>query len=232
MPLVVTLCGVAPNAAADEAAPSDPVVTVVNTDGGLYWRYDTQNSASIPVDGEGVYDGDQVSLQCFERGGTVPPYNNNPLWYRATVVSGQGIGSGLVNDHFLSTGTNQPNQVVFGVGPCGLTTFDNVPATVFGNLDPGKGFGFHDWGPCRVQDFYYGRNGHLIVDLDPPSGNYHVVHGGMLGGWFRNGGAPKLGCPVGDEYTVRDTDGVSWQQQDFDRGKLAWRDGLPWAIPV
>ena len=92
---------------------------VVNADGGVYWRSAPDWNTAVRRSGYGVYTGDRVQLTCWVRGGTVPPYFNNPLWYQATVISGQGKGSGLVNDHFLNTGTNLPNIVVGGVPQCG-----------------------------------------------------------------------------------------------------------------
>lgn len=73
---------------------------------------------SIQLARQGVYTRDTVTLECYQRGGTIPPYYNNPLWYWAEVVSGYGQGSGWVNDHFLNTGTNQPNIPVAGVPVC------------------------------------------------------------------------------------------------------------------
>lgn len=60
-------------------------------------------------------------------GGTVPPYWNNTLWYQATVVEGQGQGSGLVNDHNLATGTDQPNVPMAGVPACESSTASANP---------------------------------------------------------------------------------------------------------
>src|SRR2546421_335596 len=100
---------------------------VVNADGGVYWRSAPDWSAAIQNPGHGVYNGDQVELECWVRGGTVPPYNNNPLWYDARVVSGRGIGEGLVNDHFIDTGINQPNIIVGGVPQCGSTATPPPP---------------------------------------------------------------------------------------------------------
>ena len=109
---------------------------VVNADVGVYWRATPNWNDAIRNPGYGVYTGDTVQLNCWVRGGTVPPYYNNPLWYQATVVSGRGKGSGLVNDHFLETGTNVPNIIVPGVPPCGsgpppgppmISNFDDCP---------------------------------------------------------------------------------------------------------
>ena len=88
---------------------------------GVYWRRTPNWNDPIDNPGYGVYTGDRVQLNCWVRGGTVPPYYNNPLWYQATVMAGRGKGSGLVNDHFLDTGINVPNIIVPGVPPCGST---------------------------------------------------------------------------------------------------------------
>lgn len=121
-------------------AMANPTVSVVDADGGVYWRSAPDWNTPIQVAGQGVYTGDQVYLNCWVRGGTAPPYWNNPLWYNATVVAGRGRGTGLVNDHFLNTGTNQPNIILPGVPACGSTpppppppatgTYINLPAPV------------------------------------------------------------------------------------------------------
>jgi hypothetical protein len=108
-----------------QPAPATPAPTlptnvrrVVNADGGVYWRSGPDWSLAIQTAGHGVYNDDYVFLECYVRGGTVPPNNNNPLWYLASIYSGKGVGQGYVNDHFLDTGINQPNHVVGGVPVC------------------------------------------------------------------------------------------------------------------
>jgi hypothetical protein len=106
------------SARAFSKAVSQPVVPVVNTEGGVYWRVEPTWDRAIPEDGEGLYDGDRVRLWQFIWGGTVPPLWNNRLWYWAEIVSdlrGRVITTGFVNDHFLDTGSSQPNQVLPGV---------------------------------------------------------------------------------------------------------------------
>ncbi len=119
-------CGAAP--APPRSTPrSGSQFMVTNASGGVYWRSTPNWSAAIPNPGHGVYSGDRVELVCWVRGGTVPPYNNNPLWYRARVIAGRGIGEGLVNDHFLDTGVNQPNILVSGVPPCNAANSPTPP---------------------------------------------------------------------------------------------------------
>lgn len=103
---------------------------VVNANGGVYWRSEPDWSTPIKVTRQGVYTGDTVELECYQRGSTVPPYYNNPLWYWARIVSGYGQGSGWVNDHFLNTGTNQPNIPVAGIPICGYVSSSSGAAHV------------------------------------------------------------------------------------------------------
>jgi hypothetical protein len=99
-------------------ADSGVTVPVVNADGGIYWRAMPDWNTAIQISGHGVYTSDVVVLECYKRGGTVPPYYNNPLWYQARVISGVGQGQGWLNDHFLDTDTNLPNIPVAGVPTC------------------------------------------------------------------------------------------------------------------
>jgi hypothetical protein len=110
---------VSPKTSTDERSPATSMQEkVVNADDGVYWRSDPDWNTPLRVVQQGIYTGDTVALACYTRGNTVPPYNNNPLWYWAEVVAGHGQGSGWVNDHFLNTGTNQPDIPVNGVDPC------------------------------------------------------------------------------------------------------------------
>ncbi len=110
---------VSPKTSIDKPSPATSVhEKVINADGGVYWRAEPDWLTPIPIVQHGVYTGDTVDLACYTHGGKVPPYNNNPLWYWAEVVAGHGLGSGWINDHFLNTGTNQPNIPVNGVDPC------------------------------------------------------------------------------------------------------------------
>ena len=125
--------------------PSPTGIRVVNADGGVYWRGNPPNwNAPIVRTGYGVYTNDRVTLTCWTTGSTVPPLNNNTLWYQATVISGRGIGSGFVNDHFLDTGINQPNVVVPGVPRCGgsAPVWTRVTVTPDSTINPAVPSGF------------------------------------------------------------------------------------------
>ncbi|MBL8159448.1 hypothetical protein JNJ66_03250 [Candidatus Saccharibacteria bacterium] len=101
-----------------EGGPELPVVTVTNASDGVFWRLDSYWGSSVNHPGAGVYDGDRVRLECYKWGNVVPPLNNNGLWYQATVISGRGTGSGMVNDHFLITGFDLPEILLPNVPPC------------------------------------------------------------------------------------------------------------------
>ncbi len=96
--------------------PPPPGYRIINADGGVYWRAASDWTTAIRRPGYGVYTGDRVSLDCWTRGGIAPPFNNDNLWYHATILSGTGRGAGYVNDQFVYTGTYQP---VSGVPQCG-----------------------------------------------------------------------------------------------------------------
>jgi hypothetical protein len=116
--VLAALCAVGPISSA--SAWTGIVRGVVNADGGVFWRGNPPDwNNPIRNVGYGVYNGDQIELDCWTNGSTVPPYNNNTLWYHARVVAGLGKGDGFVNDHFIATGINLPNIVVPGVPQCG-----------------------------------------------------------------------------------------------------------------
>ncbi len=112
----------APSQAPAPQTSSGSTVTIVNASGGVYWRSQTDWNTPVKNPGYGVYNGDRVKLLCWQRGAAnTPPYDNNPLWYQAAVISGEGKGQGWVNDHFLDTGLNVPNVPVSGVPSCQST---------------------------------------------------------------------------------------------------------------
>lgn len=84
-----------------------PIFTAVNADGGVYWRADPNWNDAIRLAGHGIYNGDQIALDCYQFGGPVAPYGNT-LWYYAVNTSRWdsqtgNYQSGWVNDHFLNT---------------------------------------------------------------------------------------------------------------------------------
>ena len=217
--------------AAPTSANATIVERVVNANGGVYWRSQPDWNTPIAVARHGVYSGDFIALDCYVRGGTVPPYYNNPLWYQAHTVSGFGLGQGLVNDHFIDTGNNLPNIVVPGVPACDSVTTVSAPQSPV--QVNGKNVGYpqnnpHAWGNCKVQDFNGGPYGWVIVSWGYWTSAQHtgqnyvphtaLVRNGMLFGWFDQGGAAgSMGCPMNDEHGY-----MNGVRQDFQIGSLYW----------
>lgn len=94
------------------------LIVLLDRSGSLIEGSTRTDLKAIAVPGQGVYTSDAVHLECYERGGTVPPYYNNPLWYGARVITGQDQGEAWVNDHFLATGSDRPDIPVGGVPTC------------------------------------------------------------------------------------------------------------------
>jgi hypothetical protein len=92
------------------------LATVVNTGGGVYWRFAPQESAYQAIPGYGEYDGYTVALDCWRFGGPSGPYANT-LWYFAEQYSplpAQGDGQGWINDHYLNTPGTAANPQPIG----------------------------------------------------------------------------------------------------------------------
>jgi hypothetical protein len=135
-------------------------ISVVNADIGVYWRSGPNWDTAIQISGDGIYTNDIVALECYGWGGTVPPYNDNQLWYYAQVVSGQGQGQGWVSDHFLSTGNNLPNIPVAGVPTC-LSLFGYVYGYVSSSTSDGANVRAQ---PDINSQFYaYASNGYQLT---------------------------------------------------------------------
>ena len=196
--------------------PPVPGYRIMNADGGVYWRATTDWNSAIRITGFGVYTGDRVQLICWARGGTVPPLNNNPLWYQATVISGQGRGTGFVNDHFIDTGINVPNIVVPGVPPCSSSTppppppppgttyaeqeWNRLGVNTFSNFHNATGFGQHiPFGQvvqvsCKVYD-------PTIPSVNPDGYWYRIASSPWSNGYYAPANTFLNGDPPGGPYT-------------------------------
>jgi hypothetical protein len=116
-----TLSGVAVTATATPANAGPGIsIPIVNAPNGVYWRETNPPSYDQPtaINGYGVYNGTVVEPECYVKAGTWPGSTSH-LWYRATIVSGRGYGSGYVHDHMMGTPWNTPDRVIDGVPPCG-----------------------------------------------------------------------------------------------------------------
>jgi hypothetical protein len=100
-------------------ASADPRYTVMNAEGGIYWRSEPNWSAAEAVSGFGVYNGTTIEVHCYQSGSSVPG-SADTIWEQATDVAGAGYGSGWLNEHFINDGQpiDQPSP---GVPACGAT---------------------------------------------------------------------------------------------------------------
>lgn len=87
--------------AATGVADAGPTYNVVNADGGVYWRNSPNWNDTNRITGQGVYNGDQLDLKCWEYGTSAGSYSPNPLWYYAYSYTRNQWG--WVNDHYLTT---------------------------------------------------------------------------------------------------------------------------------
>jgi hypothetical protein len=113
--IVVALIVVLALVATPEAL-AGPTYTVMNAEGGIYWRSAPTWEAAERISGFGVYNGTTIEVHCYQSGSSVPG-SADTMWEQATDVGGRGYGSGWVNEHFINDGQpiNQPSP---GVGPC------------------------------------------------------------------------------------------------------------------
>lgn len=168
-----------------------------------------------------------VSVTCYD---TASP-GGFKTFSLATNASGSASDSmwcysGDGPDHWVKANGVESNHVSWGSGSAPAPAPNPVPApnpasghTVINGVDVGVAQNQpHAWGACTVQDFKQGPSGWVIVSF---TGGTHIVRNGMLWGWFDNGGAPGLGCPVNDEHPVG-----GQVQQNFTGGSLYWTSGM------
>jgi hypothetical protein len=122
------------------AATADPTYSVMNADGGIYWRSAPDWNTPVAIAGNGVYNGSIVALHCYQSGTSVPG-SADTMWEQATVVGGPGTGSGWLNEHFINDGQpiNQPSP---GVPACGSSPAPPPPPDPGPTPPPGDGFTF------------------------------------------------------------------------------------------
>ncbi len=101
--------------------PSQGIFDVVNAETGVFWRNSPSWSDTNRVPGEGVYNGDEVSIECWGWGDSVGPWGNK-LWYLVVDLSrgpdaDGNYQEGWVNDHFLDTPGTAADPQPYGL-PC------------------------------------------------------------------------------------------------------------------
>lgn len=90
--------------------------TIVNADGGVFYRRSPSWDDTASTIGVGVYNGDQVELICGKWGEPIGP-NQNRWWHRVRNLTRPEIGEGFVNDRFAAT-PNSANEPTPGEPFC------------------------------------------------------------------------------------------------------------------
>jgi hypothetical protein len=109
----------APPAANPIPAPglsSGAVYSILDADGGVYFRRSLSWADAEATPGHGIYTGDQVEVICGAFGEAYGPYANR-WWSYVRNLTRPGAGSGWVNAHFINDGmpANHPSP---GEGTC------------------------------------------------------------------------------------------------------------------
>jgi hypothetical protein len=98
-------------------ALAGPTYSVMNAEGGIYWRSAPDWNTAVRVNGFGVYNGEIIEPHCYQAGAANVPGSADFMWEYASDVTGPGYGTGWINEHFINDGQpiNQPSP---GVPPC------------------------------------------------------------------------------------------------------------------
>ena len=130
--IVAALVGLAVALIAASAAAADPTYSVMNAEGGIYWRSEPNWEAAERISGFGVYNGTIIAVHCYQSG-TAVEGSADTMWEQATDVGGRGYGSGWVNEHFINDGQpiDQPSP---GVPPCNAPPPEEHPSGGDGGL--------------------------------------------------------------------------------------------------
>ena len=198
-------------------------------DGGVFLRNSPRWADTSRTPGFGLYYGESGELICGTWGDAVGPYSNR-RWHKVRDLS-RSVGIGWLPDRYFDT-PNNANQPTPGERECGpadiggavLTSAPTRPTVINGANVGYAQNGVHQWGGCRVQDFKGGPLDWVIVSY---TNGTHIVHGGMLFGWFDNGGAPGIGCPVNQEHPY-----LNGVRQDFTSASLYWFPGMNHAARI
>lgn len=86
-------------------ASEDPLMySVVNAPDGVYSRNSPHTEDTPRVDGQGIYNGDVVQLQCGVTNGDPVGPNDNTLWHKVVPYFERNIDPFWVSDYFVSSG--------------------------------------------------------------------------------------------------------------------------------
>lgn len=192
----VPLCGSAPPsspapAPAPAPAPGSPsvnsppaasgaVYSIVDADGGVYFRNAPKWSETSATAGKGVYTGDLVQLVCGADGEAYGPYSNH-WWSYVQNLSRPGAGSGWVNAHFINDGmpADQPSP---GEAVCPATVPGAPAEGTAGSAAASPVQSVFYWPQLSVPDRPTGTPFLGVADLDIDYPAWHVS-GGCNASW-------------------------------------------------
>ncbi len=99
------------------SALANPTYSVMNAEGGIFWRSAPDWNTPVRINGFGVYNGEIIEPHCYQAGAGNVPGSADFMWEYASDVTGPGFGTGWLNEHFINDGQpiNQPSP---GVPPC------------------------------------------------------------------------------------------------------------------
>jgi hypothetical protein len=95
------------------------VFSIVDAEGGVYYRRSPSWADTAKTPGVGVYNGDRVELLCGAFGDSVGPYSNK-AWSKVRNLT-RSVGEGWVNEHFINDGAPS-NSFVAGEPMCGASS--------------------------------------------------------------------------------------------------------------
>jgi NlpC/P60 family protein len=104
-----------PTSAPAPAPTSSPLPAlefqVMNAEGGIYWRSGPDWNTAEATAGNGFYPNTIIKVVCYQAGAGNVPGSSDVMWEQANWVSGEGSGTGWINEHFINDGAaiNQPS---------------------------------------------------------------------------------------------------------------------------
>lgn len=185
---------------------------VMNATGGIYWRSAPDWNTPVASPGNGFYPDTVIQVSCYQAGAGNVPGSADNMWEQASWVSGQGSGSGWINEHFINDGAaiNQPSP---GTPACAgappppppAQTWSeqetpNHPVNTFTNYHNASGMGpaiaAGQWVQvsCKVYDPY-------IASVNPDGYWYRIASSPWNNAYYSPANTFMNGDPYGGPYT-------------------------------
>jgi hypothetical protein len=190
---------------------------VMNASGGIYWRSSPDWNTPVATSGNGFYPDTVIRVNCYRSGAANVPGTLDGMWEQAAWVSGQGSGSGWINEHFIDDGAaiNQPSP---GTAPCATPSppppppppppphtwaeqeTPNHPVNTFTNYHNASGMGpaiaAGQWVQvtCKVYDPF-------IASVNPDGYWYRIASSPWNNAYYSPANTFMNGDPYGGPYT-------------------------------